>query len=402
MHGEMKSLDTQWYYAEGQEIKGPFTEKQMVALAEQKTLHEATLVMSQGMTEWCLFNQTDLYRRLQSGNSGDSRSTRSFISSAAEKISEMTGEEGPFSLSMKDMFADVFKKHTRAESERLFIAGTQYTTPEIDEISTDSPRPWLFSRVFLSFLFVYILLFFCLVIFGNANALPGLVLIGSFAVPFSLVIFFFETNVPRNISLFSVVEMFFIGGVAALFVTLLLYSFVHINNLTIFSAIIIGIIEESGKLLIAAWFIRQMNTRYILNGLLIGAVIGAGFASFESAGYALSTFLTNHSDMFFSVIDNRAWSSIGSHTIWTAIATAGLTIVKKQQPFHFELFKQRQFLQFFAVAVILHVLWDMPVFAGSSFKLLLLIGSGWLVVFVLMSSGLRQITRIIRKKQGFR
>jgi hypothetical protein len=69
------------------------------------------------------------------------------------------------------------------------------------------------------FLLVYALLYFAAYL-GNYFSLAGLIFAGSFAVPFSLVIFFFETNAPQNISIFSVVRMFFIGGAAAVFVTL--------------------------------------------------------------------------------------------------------------------------------------------------------------------------------------
>lgn len=393
-------MQTQWFYADGQDIKGPLSEQKFIEQVKQNIIQETTLVMAQGMSEWQLFRDTELYQQLNAQHS--QKDARSFISSAAERINEMTGEAGSFSLNLSTLFSNVFKKHTKEESERIFIAGTAYTTPDIADLTSDWPKPWLFSRIFLSFVLIYALLFLCLNGFSNIYALPGLILIGSFAVPFSLVIFFFETNVPRNISIFSVVEMFFVGGVSAMFLTLVLYSIVHVNNLTVFSAVIIGLIEETGKLFIAAWFIREMNARYLLNGLLIGAVVGAGFAAFESAGYALSAVLTNHTDLLYSLIDTRAWTSIGSHAIWTAIAAAGLLVVKKERPFRLELLRQRQFLQFFAVAVLLHALWDMPLFDGSDMKLLFLIACGWFFVFVLMNSGLRQINRIVRKNQGLR
>ncbi len=93
----------------------------------------------------------------------------------------------------------------------------------------------------------------------------------------------------REISaFFDVVKMFFIGGVAALVATLVIYSIIPVGKLNYFNALLVGFIEETGKMIIVALFIRSLNSKYILNGLLIGAAVGAGFAAFESLGYAFN------------------------------------------------------------------------------------------------------------------
>lgn len=402
----MECLERQWFYADGQETYGPFPAEEMLRMAEEKQIAGETLVIAQGMTEWVIFSASPLQELLEDKRNEDIArqtvwGTKSFISSTAEKISEMAGEKGPVKLSLKDIFSEVFKKHTKEQSEQIFIAGTSYTTPEVKDISSEWPKPWLFFRIFMAFLLVYVLFFVCVTGFGSPFALAGLIIIGSFAVPFSLVIFFFETNVPQNISIFSIVQMFFVGGVAAIFVTLFLYSIVPINRITVIGAVGIGLIEEIGKLLIVAWFVNRMNVKFILNGLLIGAVIGAGFAAFESAGYALAYFSALQDDTFLHVIVDRAWTSIGSHTVWTAIAGAALVIVKRDRPFSASLLlTQPRFLKFFAVSVALHAAWDMPIFSSPVLKPVVLICIGWLFVFVLINSGLRQVTRMIRAKTG--
>ncbi|WP_245604658.1 zinc ribbon domain-containing protein [Paucisalibacillus globulus] len=131
---------------------------------------------------------------------------------ATGKINAMLGEQGNFDLNLRDVFSAVFKKHTKEEGETLFITGTKQTTPKKHEISTSWPKPWLFSRVLLFFVITYVLLYISTFSFQNINALPGLIIIGSFAVPVSLLIFFWETNAPRNISFYEIAKMLLIGG----------------------------------------------------------------------------------------------------------------------------------------------------------------------------------------------
>lgn len=53
----------------------------------------------------------------------------------------------------------------------------------------------------------------------------------------------------------------------------------------------VGLIEELGKAIIVLTVLRKLGKLSIMTGLLIGACVGAGFAAFESAGYALQPFV---------------------------------------------------------------------------------------------------------------
>lgn len=44
-------------------------------------------------------------------------------------INSMTGEQGKVEIKLKELFSEVFKKHTVEEREEMFISGTKYTTP---------------------------------------------------------------------------------------------------------------------------------------------------------------------------------------------------------------------------------------------------------------------------------
>ena len=166
-------------------------------------------------------------------------------------------KQGNLNVNLKDVFSAVLKKHGKDEAEALFISGTKMTTPDVNEIITTWPKPWLFSRVFLTLSLTYILLYICIYTFQNSYAIPGLIMVGSFAVPFSLLIFFWEMNAPRNISIYETAKMFFIGGTTSLVLTLFLYSIFPVNDLDYAGAIVVGAVEEIGKLALLFTLLRN-------------------------------------------------------------------------------------------------------------------------------------------------
>src|SRR5205823_6447989 len=140
-----------------------------------------------------------------------------------------------------------------------------------------------FTRVLLFVAVVYFGFSFMMDQFLNKNLVPGLIMMGSLAVPLATVFLFFELNSPRNVSFHEVLMLVCFGGVVSLFVSLIGFNISHLDWLGASSA---GIVEEIGKLLAVAIIVRKAKYKYILNGMLFGAAVGAGFAAFESAGYA--------------------------------------------------------------------------------------------------------------------
>ncbi len=300
------------------------------------------------------------------------------------------GDNSNVSFRLRDLFESVFQKHTDEESETLLISGTAAHTPEEKDMVENWPRPWLYSRVFAVLISTFVLLLVCTWVFNNQLSIPGLVVIGAMMMPFTLLVLFWETNIPRNISIFELVKMFFVGGVASLVFTLTIFSFVPVGELNVLGAILVGIIEEVGKVVAVALFIRKYKTKYILNGLLIGAAIGAGFAGFESAGYALV-----YGQGLSGIIENiilRGVLAAGGHIVWAAMSGAAIVMAMDGGAFDLEIFKKGKFLRLFAVPVVLHALWDMPF--SSIPVLVLLIVVAWVFVLALIRTGMAEVTRI--------
>ena len=355
------------------------------------------------------------------------------VNHLVDKVDDLLDGDGYVKLRWKDLFSDVFKKHTTDEAENIFICGTAKTTPKESEMSGEWPKPWLYSRVALVLFFAFLFLMISVGIFGNSTSVPGLIFIGSLLIPLSVLILFFEMNAPRNISIFKVISVFFVGGCASIFVSLIFYSIVPLSaedNISVITGFAVGIIEELGKLIAAAYFINRLkNKKYLLNGLLIGASVGAGFAVFESAGYAFAGMIPSVEQIidigeieydvlgaFFTMV-LRGILSPGNHIVWTAMA--GYAVVKvmnkyKTMPqvekqdkgtnkksnllFGRKMFFTKEFLSIFIIPVLLHALWDITFSVLNITKCNLLVIVAWIIMFVFIDNGLDEINIITREK----
>ena len=320
---------------------------------------------------------------------------KSFTDRVKDTFHHMTGGGArDVSFRLSDLWCDVLKKHTKQDGERLLISGTSTTTPTLADAARNWEKPWLYARIFAVLAITFVLQLLCLKVFSNTLVLPGLSFIGSMAIPFSLLILFWETNIPRNISIFDLVKMFFVGGMASLVFSLAFFSFIDPGQLDYKGATIVGIGEEIGKLVAVAIFIRSTKCRYLLNGMLIGAAVGTGFSVFESAGYAMMKNSTIE-----QMLDNiyiRGLLSFGGHVVWAAMAGAAIMLAMQHEEFSMRVFKRKQFWWLFPVPIVLHAVWDMP-FSGIPVYLLLIV-IAWIFILALIRSGMSEIDYLQKKE----
>lgn len=321
--------------------------------------------------------------------------------SFASTINDMAGEEGKAEIHIVELFSGVFKKHSRDERDDLFACGSRKTTPKEADMIADWPKPWLYSRILIMFAIVFAGLYFMVTHFENILAVPGTIFIGALMAPFTVLIFFWEMNVPRNISIYEVVSIFFVGGVASLVLTLFLYGVLKIEELDYAGAILVGIAEELGKILVIAFFVKQKNTKYKLNGLLLGACVGAGFAVFETAGYIFRTLLISQDlGAMMYTLTLRGVLALGGHVVWAAISGFGLIVAKGEEPLKFKHLLDTRFIKFLALVVALHAIWDMPINSPYCAVQWGLTGIAIIVVLILLNSGLKQVSSIAKRAQN--
>lgn len=323
---------------------------------------------------------------------------KSLIGSLASRLNTLASTEKLEGFSLKEMFSEVFKKRTPEEVEEYFVVGTSRTTPAIEDVPTGWPKPWFFARILLFTAVVFVIFRIALAQFGNLNLVPGMIMMGALAVPLATVFLFFELNAPRNVSFHQVLMLVCFGGIVSLFISLIGFNFGLLNWLGASDA---GIIEETGKILTVVLVVRQARYKYILNGLLFGAAVGAGFGIFETAGYAFNILLKSQNiGVMINNIILRSFLAPFMHVAWTAIAAGALWRVKGDRPFRPQMMTDVRFWRAFLIPVVLHMIWNSPLGSIVPFMLVqLTVGVvAWYVLFAIAQQGLHQVRDEQREK----
>lgn len=233
----------------------------------------------------------------------------------------LTGLEGLSVIEFFCSFSQVFRRHSLQELIELTASGTDRTTPSIHELSPTWPKPWLYVRIALFFLILYIMSscgFYGIEDGNNMNYVPLQLLTGCMGIPISVMMFFYECNKRRNLPFWEILKAFMLGGVLSLFITAVL----NLSGIGVLGPVSAGPVEETSKLLAAILIASAMYKRdQVHHGLIIGCAVGAGFAVFESMGYAFRDFCTEHDViLYYEMFRNGTLSS--PEALYKAIETS--------------------------------------------------------------------------------
>lgn len=349
-------------------------------------------------------------------------------------------------MSLGDIFSDVFDRHTPEQTARVFIAGTELTTPREDEMLAGWQKPFLFAR-FFGFTTILLLLFYVLAIqFDHATGKVLMLILLPLLVPVSVLLLTWEMNVPRDISLMEVFKMVALGGVLSMIANFVL-QIMGVNPSTTW----FGLVEEPAKLIIIILMLKQKNHKYILDGVLIGMAVGTGFAIVETLEYVWSAFTLGAAasalNLMLEVLnepgvtlgaaiqalnDNlgiveylsmeagfqngmyvavaRSINAISGHGLYSALYGGGLVMAKGSEEFEFSDLFSIDHLKYFAAAVLLHamnnsgVTFGLPVFWEGRISTVLLLNTavGVALFLGLLKTGVNQIVKITTAKNGGR
>ncbi len=159
---------------------------------------------------------------------------------------------------------------------------------------------------------------------GNALMLPTMVLLGSFLVPVTAVVWYLDHDPSPALSPRRVIAAFVIAGVIGVLAASLLEYFLVAPGP--FGFVEVGLIEEFVKgaaVVFVAWGLHTYRTR---DGMVLGATVGFGFAALESSGYALvALFVVQGHRLYLSLTSLVVTELIRGvlapfgHGLWTAI-----------------------------------------------------------------------------------
>lgn len=184
----------------------------------------------------------------------------------------------------------------------------------------------------------------------NSNLIPTVVLLGSFLMPVTFVVWAFEHGRNPHVTVELLFKCFVIGGVLGVLGASVLESYLRRDLWMYFG---VGLIEEGVKIVALLLVTRHLPRSRIRDGAVLGATVGFGFASFESAGYAFSALFTDDglsvTQMVETEITRGVLTPVG-HGLWSAILGAVLFAQRGRVTFPF-------FLAYLGVS-LLHGLWD--------------------------------------------
>lgn len=225
-------------------------------------------------------------------------------------------------------------------------------------------RSWW--RILLSAVVFYLLSLGALLVTGNPNLFPTVVLIGVFMVPAAYAAFFYDHRRLSSLSAGAVARSFLYGGLLGVLAASILEP-LFIHNLTPAAMFTVAVIEEAAKILgvvVIAWRWRHDAE---IDGVILGAAAGMGFAALESMGYAFTGFLRSGGSLSFTVYLTmmRGIMSPLGHGTWTAILAS--VLFREAQNGRFRI--NWKVLGAFGTVVVLHTLWDLLPFVMAAFLL---------------------------------
>ncbi len=217
------------------------------------------------------------------------------------------------------------------------------------------PRRGNWWRVLLIGLGLYLLGIVILMLTQNPILYPTVAMLGSFMIPVAYVAFFYERRHLSRLALPTIALSFLYGGLLGVFAASVLEP-IFIRNLDVVTAFQIGLIEEFVKILGVLVIARRWGHDSALDGMILGAAAGMGFAALESMGYAFVVLLESGGSLSSTVVVTlmRGVLSPLGHGTWTAILVGMLFRESRDGRFRIT----RAVIGAYLTVVILHGLWD--------------------------------------------
>ena len=217
------------------------------------------------------------------------------------------------------------------------------------------------GRQWLRFLLVGLLLWVASVVVtfatSNTNLVPTIILLGSFLVPVTFVVYAFEHYADQVVTAQRIFTAFVYGGALGVLGASVLEA-AFLRQPSGLAYVGVGLIEEAVKLA-ALWLLARRLPRYSMrDGMVLGATVGFGFAALESSGYAFNALFTMEGLSLQNLVETEVLRGLLTpvgHGLWTAILGGVLfrTAARTGRPR-----LTGALVGWYLVVALLHALWD--------------------------------------------
>lgn len=283
----------------------------------------------------------------------------------------------PEEVTWIDFFTDFYKRHSKQEMNLVLSAGKSYALKSKTQLLDIWQKPWLFYKVLKYGLcicgIIYVVLYM-LIEYTGSISIPAInlfvIIVFPLLPPIVIMIFFWELNIPRNISLLELLGVFLAGG----FLSLVAAAFM-LKDVPVREVAYAPFVEEPAKLIISVVFLALLSKKpkfkiWGLTGLVIGAAVGAGFGGFESVQYGIKGVngefyvgllrLIDKGDLIFLFQNQLArgvWAVAG-HTLFCAPYTAAVALHTENGKITEKSFLNKDFGVTYGTSFICHFIWN--------------------------------------------
>ncbi|MFJ2267415.1 PrsW family intramembrane metalloprotease [Streptomyces sp. NPDC087849] len=218
------------------------------------------------------------------------------------------------------------------------------------------PRPGLWKRCLWGGTALWILTAIATYATQNTTLLPTLILLGSFLVPAVFVLWAYERH-GSDLGAALIPGCFLTGGILGVLGASVMEYYLLNPSLWMFLGV--GLIEEAVKLAALMFVLRRHpHIHGMRAGLVLGATVGFGFATFESAGYAFNAAVTMKGIDLHALLETEVLRGVLApfgHGLWTAIA-GGVLLSFRRPDGRFRL--AAPVIATYLGVAVLHALWD--------------------------------------------
>ena len=279
----------------------------------------------------------------------------------------------PESVRWRDLVSGPGTARTHGEREQILLTGTAGHQAVPPNLFQGWQRPWYFwTALKLGLIIIaacFATVYGCQVMLNVTMqvSLEMLYLIPPMVVPLVLMIFFWELNVPRNLTIWEILAYFLVGTMLSMGANSLMFVLVGSEG-----GSMAALREEPAKLLAGlAVMYYCTNIRgkrvYGLTGLVIGAAVGSGFSAFETISYGL------HYNLETVMI--RVCFAVVGHTLYSCSYLAAVALHSPNGKLGIQSICNQDFLITFGCSVFCHGFWnssDVPLFLKFAVTLVLL------------------------------